>query len=247
MESLWPILGLATLGSVAGLLGGVVFLIKKDWARVLSVHSIPFAAGVLLSLALLDLLPEALEVQEGQVVFPVVLGAIVAGFFLEKFFVLFHHHQEYPHSMVSSAVPLVIFGDTIHNFLDGVAIATAYVTQPLLGLVVAFAAFLHETPHEMADFGILLSAGWERKRVFWANFASALATFPGAFLALSLAQTEGTTGLLLAISAGLFLYVGASDLLPQVGEGVKDEPWHQAALLVAGVLVIFFLTKLLPG
>lgn len=243
MGDLLALAGLAFLGSVAGLIGGVIFLLRKEWARALSAYSIPFAAGVLLSLSLLDLLPEALEESQASLVFPVVLVSILAAFFLEKFVLLFHHHEK-RRSGISSSVPLVIFGDTIHNFLDGVAIAAAYLTEPILGLLVALAAFLHETPHEIADFGILLSAGWERKRAFWANFASALSTFPGAALVLVLSQIQGATGLLLAVAAGLFLYVAVSDFLPEVGEEVKDEPWYQTALLLAGVLLIFLLTRL---
>ena len=108
-------------------------------------------------------------------------------------------------------ISLVIFGDTIHNFIDGVAIAAAYLTDPSFGVVVALATFLHETPHEIGDFGILVSAGWSRGKTFMANLFSALATFPGAMFVYFFAQgAHEKVGILLSVSAGIFLFLGAS-------------------------------------
>ena len=130
----------------------------------------------------------------------------------------------------------MIFGDTVHNFLDGVAIAAAFLVNPSLGLVVALSTFLHETPHEIADFGILLSAGWSRQKAFVANLFSALATFPGALLTYFYAsRVESAVGVLLAIAAGLFLYVAATDFLPEVRHAPKTKPWRQALLLIMGI------------
>lgn len=249
MSPLIAILSLASIGSIAGLIGGIVLLFKKDWARSLAAYAIPLAAGVLLAVSLLDLLPEAVTIIGNQA-FSIILAVFVALFLFERFlFLLHHHHYEEENRVhgVETAVPLVIFGDTIHNFLDGVAIAASFIVSPSLGLVVALSTFLHETPHEIADFGILLANGWTRKRAFLANFVSALATFPGALLTYFYAvKVESTVGILLAIAAGLFLYVAATDFLPEAEHAPKASPWRQALLLIIGISAIAALGILVP-
>ncbi len=241
------LLALAFIGSIAGLIGGVVFLVKENWARALCHYAVPFAAGVLLSVSLLHLLPEAVH-EVGERGYFYVLIALLLSFFFEEYFAHLHHHEHHKRAELKAAVPLVIFGDTIHNFIDGVAIAAAYLTNPTFGLIVALASFLHETPHEIGDFGILISAGWEKRKAFLANLFSALATFPGALMVFFFMRDgHEKIGILLAISAGVFLYLGASDFLPEVGEeerGVKT--WKKFAFLILGVVIIYALTFISP-
>ena len=120
---------LATLGSVAGLIGGAIFLLKKEWAKGLASRALPLAAGVLLAVSFLELLPEAVE-QVGETAFVTLLVVFVALFLIERFLFLLHHHDERHSHGSKAAVPMVIFGDTVHNFLDGVAIAAAFVVEP---------------------------------------------------------------------------------------------------------------------
>jgi zinc and cadmium transporter len=247
-SQLAAILVLAFVGSIAGLIGGVVFLVKENWAKALCHYAVPFAAGVLLSVSLLHLLPEAVR-EVGEVGYLYVLVALLLSFFFEQFFAQLHHHEHRRATMVkASSVPLVIFGDTIHNFIDGVAIAAAYLVDPYFGLVVTLATFLHETPHEIGDFGVLMSAGWTKGKAFIANFFSALATFPGALLVFFFMQeAHEKIGVLLAISAGVFLYLGASDFLPEVGEEEKGVPaWKKFGLLVLGVVIMYVLALVTP-
>lgn len=248
-ESLWFLLLLALVGSVAGLIGGVIFLVKDSWARTLCHYAVPFAAGVLLSTSLLHLIPEA-EHAIGERAFLIVLLAFLASFFFEEYFAHLHHHEHKGRAKIKSSVPLIIFGDTIHNFIDGVAIAAAYLTDPTFGVVVAFATFLHETPHEIGDFGILISGGWKKSKAFMANFFSALATIPGAlwvYYSFKGGDVHDKVGVMLAISAGVFLYLGASDFLPEVGEKNHKVPaWKEFLLLVFGVALMYGLTFLIP-
>lgn len=248
MSPLFSLLALSFIGSVAGIIGGVVFLFKKDWAEALASRAIPLAAGVLLAVSLLDLAPEAVDIIGNQT-FSIILIVFVVFFLIERFlFYLHHHHYEDAHGHdVETTVPLVIFGDTIHNFLDGVAIAASFMVNPSLGLIVAASTFLHETPHEIADFGILLSAGWTRKRAFFANFLSALATFPGAILTFYFAEKiEAGIGVLLAVSAGLFLYVATTDFLPEVSHAPRGTSRRQALFLIIGILIIVALGAIVP-
>lgn len=247
MNSLVAILALAFVGSIAGLIGGVIFLVKKEWARTLCRYAVPFAAGVLLAVSLLHLLPEAVH-QVGELAYLIVLIALLASFFFEQYFAHLHHHEDRKHTMVKASVPLVIFGDTIHNFIDGVAIASAYLVDPYFGVVIALATFLHETPHEIGDFGVLMSAGWSRGKTFLANLFSASATFPGALLVFFVIRDgQEEIGILLAISAGIFLFLGASDFLPEVGEEERGVPaWKKFILLLIGVGLMYLLTLVSP-
>lgn len=247
MSSLLELLVLTFVGSVAGLIGGIVFLLKEKWAERLCRFAVPFAAGVLLSTSLLHLLPESVG-KVGNDAFLCVLVALLSSFFFEQYCAQLHHHKHQYSSKLASSVPLVLLGDTVHNFIDGVAIASAFLVEPRFGLVVALASFLHETPHEIGDFGVLVAAGYSRGKTFTVNFLSALATFPGALMVFYLMRdAEEKIGLLLAISAGVFLYLGASDFLPEVGE--KEDgvaAWKRFLPLVLGAAVMYSLTLVVP-
>lgn len=225
----------------------MVFLVKKDWARALCHHAVPFAAGVLLSVSILHLLPEALH-EIGRTGATYVLAAFLFAFFFEEYFAHLHHHEHHKRTELKASVPLVIFGDTIHNFIDGVAIAAAYLTNPTFGAVVTLATFLHETPHEIGDFGILMSAGWSRTKTFMANLFSASATFPGALMVyFFMRDGHEKIAILLAISAGIFLYLGASDFLPEVGKEEKGvTTWKKFAVFIFGVVLMYALTLISP-
>lgn len=247
MEQSFAVFGLAALGSVAGLFGGILMLSNAALRKTLSLHAIPFAAGVMLAVSLLDILPEAIEHSEAGFILRVVLIVMVVAFFFEQFFLHLHHHEEHERTTLRASMPLIVAGDTIHNFIDGVAIAAAYLVDPALGFLVALATLMHELPHEMGDFGLMIAAGWKKSKVVLTNLLSSLSTFAGAGLVLVFGEIfEPHMGLILGIAGGLFLYIAASDLLPEVHEDHRDNPWHQAALLLAGVAVMWFLTGILP-
>jgi zinc and cadmium transporter len=244
MNGLFELILLALLGSVIALLGGVVFLSVKKWSRALSLYSVPFAAGVLVTVALMGLLPEASHVI-GERAFLVVVISFIGSYLFENLFCELHHHDHScGHDHHKRAVPLIIIGDTIHNFIDGVAIAASYLVNPGLGLVTAVSTFLHEVPHEIGDFGILLKAGYTKKKVFMVNLVSALMTVVGALVVYFLARGEAFSGYLLAISAGMFLYLGASDFLPHAGEGVSKK--KGIAVLLLGVVLMYLTLSVVP-
>lgn len=247
MQTIFSLMLLCFIGSVAGLIGGIVLILSKKLAQSLAKYGIPLAAGVLLSTSFLDLLPHAYE-EIGQRAFSWVLGTYVVLFIVEQFIIHLHHHDEgngRKHS--HNSIPLVIVGDTVHNFLDGVAIATAFLANPSLGLVVAFGTFLHETPHEIADFGILLSSGWSKSRAFWTNFFSSMATFPGAFIAFYAHQNfEIVSGILLSVAVGLFLYVATTDFLPRLGKFGNEFSMTKFIVFLIGILLIVIFTQFVP-
>ncbi|OGG04888.1 hypothetical protein A2Z33_06325 [Candidatus Gottesmanbacteria bacterium RBG_16_52_11] len=242
---------LSFIGSVAGLIGGVLLLFRKQWAGQVANFSVPLAAGVLLAVSFLHLFPEAVETT-GNRAFSIILAVFVVMFLVERFFFYFHHHRQEGethagHAHGPAVGPFMVVGDTIHNFLDGVIIASAYLTNPTLAVVVAFSTFLHETPHEIADFGIFLSMGWTRRKTFLTNFLSALATFPGALLTYYFAGVSGQmTGILMALATGMFLYIATTDFLPEAAHAPRRYLGNQAVYLLLGIVIIIGIGMLVP-
>lgn len=246
MSELAQILLLALLGSVLALIGGVIFLFNDRLSETLEKHSVPFAAGVLLTVSLLGLLPEAVHLM-GDNAYLIVLLSFVSAYLFENFFFKVHHHHHHSGSDKhdhQSAVPLVIIGDTIHNLVDGVAIASGFLVNPGLGLITAISTFLHEVPHEISDFGILLKTGWEKRDILLVNVLSASTTIVGALAVVFLLQEPGQVGVLLAISSGLFLYLGASDFLPHMGDGKR--PLVATTTFVLGILAMVLTLNAVP-
>ena len=247
MEHWIQILLLSLLGSIMGLVGGIVLLYNKKVSSTLENYSIPFAAGVLITVAIVGLLPESIEMA-GEGVLMIVLISFFGAYLFEHLFFSLHHHDdkhEHHHHNYKASVPLVIFGDTIHNFIDGFAIGASFIAAPGLGLITAFSTFLHEVPHEIGDFGILYKAGWKKINIVIVNIISAAVTILAAFLSLSFAGNESLLGSLLAVSAGVFLYLGTVDFLPHALGSFKSKPKGVIAL-IAGIVIMILTLMLVP-
>ncbi|MBL7036296.1 ZIP family metal transporter [Candidatus Microgenomates bacterium] len=236
---------LALLGSVIALLGGIVFLYNKKLSAVLEKYSVSFAAGVLVTVSLIGLLPEAVHIL-GENAFWVMTITFLSVFLFEHVFFGIHHHDDEHHVRGKEfSTFFVIVGDTIHNFIDGIAIAVTYFVSPGLGFVTALSTFLHEVPHEIADFGILLKSGWSKKRIIIINLISASMTIVGALLVYFYNDNTILNGTLMAVSAGIFLYLGASDFLPKIETEGKNK-FKSILPLVLGVVAMMLTFKLIP-
>lgn len=239
------------LGSVAALVGGVVLLAKEKLALRVSHFLASFAAGVLLGAAFFDLLPEAIHEGEGLGIniFSWALAGIIIFFILERIIHWFHHHEEHHqnHKEVKTTVPLIIIGDTMHNFIDGVVIAATFMVSAPVGIVTAFSVFAHEIPQEIGDFGLMLHKGLRRKRILLVNLISAAAAFGGALITYSLGNViEPHLPRLLALTAGFFIYIAASDLIPEIHhEKRRKHAIFETVLLLSGVLLIYLTSTFL--
>jgi zinc and cadmium transporter len=245
MSDLVNILLLSLLGGVVALLGGMIFLFVGKWSVVLGKYSVPFAAGVLVTVALVGLLPEMVH-EVGEDGFLIVLVTFFGAYLFEQFACSLHHH-DHDHGGEASciaSVPLVVIGDVIHNFIDGVAIAASYLVSPGLGLVTAVSTLLHEVPHEIGDFGILLKAGWRKRKILVVNLVSALFTVIGALMVYFMDLDRSVIGYLLAVAAGMFLYLGASDFLPHANEGASKR--KMVLVLLLGVVIMYGALKIVP-
>lgn len=228
--------------SIVSLVGGVI-LLKKHKGKFEEEQGLlisAFAAGALLATALLDLLPEAKGEISG------VLVGIIVMFVLEKLLLWYHHHHA-PHNQVKPAIWLITIGDSLHNFLDGVAIAAAFIVSPVLGLTTTMAVFLHEIPHELVDFGILLSHGLSKNKTLLLNFISALFAVLGALLTYYFSNLlTFSNSNLLAFTAGNFLYISLADLIPELNHCTprKQNTTKQLFLFFGGIILIVIMQYL---
>jgi zinc and cadmium transporter len=252
---LWIIV-CAALGGIASAACAVVFLWIPEArsARILP-HFVSFATGALLGAALLALLPEAIEAAgvPGAHALGVALVAGLLLFFIIEKLVLWWHvhgheagpgdagdaHAHSPARAHASGV-LVLVGDSLHNALDGVLIAAAFLSDVSLGFVTTFAVAAHEVPHRVGDFAILVQAGWSRQRALVLNAATGLTSVLGALVAyVALRRALGVLPYALAFAAAGFLYIALAGLVP--GLQRRADPRASAAqvlLIGCGIVVV---------
>lgn len=245
---LWIIL-CAALGGIASAAFAVAFLWvpEEQSARILP-HFVSFATGALLGAALLGLLPEAMEGVGAAGAHSIGVALVVGlGFFfvIEKLVLWWHSQEEHHHGPshdghLHAGGVLVLVGDSIHNALDGILIAAAFLKDPSLGLVTTFAVAAHEIPHRVGDFALLVHAGLSRQRALVLNLATGLASVVGAAAAYwALRQAIDVLPYALAFAAAGFLYIAVAGLIPglhrQAGPGRSA---GQVLLITLGIVVV---------
>lgn len=249
MSLLLYIIIFSFIGSIVSLIGGIVLLLNERFAKKISHFLSAFAGGALLGTAFFDLLPEAQETGKGSgsnIFLWTLLGMLVF-FLLERF--IHHHDQGRNPEDKKSVVPLIVIGDTVHNFIDGVAMAATFLVSIPLGIVTSLAVAAHEIPQEIGDFGLMLNKGVARKKVLLINFYSTLAAMVGAVLTyLAKDQIEGLLPVVLGLTAGFFIYIAAANLIPEIHsrDNQKIAFWETIMLFV-GVMVVWFVISLLEG
>lgn len=238
------ILGFALLGSVGAVAGAASFLLVSQQIRKRLVpYLVSYATGTLLGAALLGLLPHAIE-QGGPVVsLGVALTGLIGFFVLERLLIRRHCHHEGFCEVHGTAGQLILVGDALHNFVDGIVISAAFLSSIPLWIATAIAVIAHELPQEVGDFAVLLDNGFTRARTLKWNLISGAATIPGALLGyFALDQSHGLIGPILALSAASFLYIGLTDLVPGLHRRIGSEAGiAQFLLLLAGVGAIMVL------
>lgn len=242
---LLSILFFTFLASILSLLLVAVLLLHKSLIQKVSFSLVSFAAGALLATGFLDTMKEAVKLAGDAVFLWVTLS--IAGFFLiERVFLSLHHHEDIAEKeKLQLPIPFLLFGDALHNVIDGASIASSFLVSFPLGLVTTFAVFVHEIPHELGDFGILIHKGWGRGRVLGFNAATGLGAFLGAIIAFYLgSKFNGTLPVLLAITTGNFIYLSATDLLPEIHHRAeKSFAINHTLFFLLGIGLIVLLTK----
>lgn len=249
---------------LATVAGGLIAVSIASWLayRVFSKylhHMVSLSVGVLLSVALLHLLPEAFENAEADAhtLFALMLAGLLGFFVLEKIALLrhshhhegdgHHHHKGHDRHEAGRGGVLILVGSSLHNLCDGVLVAAAFLADPLLGLLTAASIIVHEVPHKLGDFVVLINAGLARRRAFmlilFTSLCTALGGLAGYFV---LQQAQQWVPYVLVIAASSFLYISVADLIPQMHErGSLAEAVPQLLLVGAGVIVIYGVTSFL--
>ena len=245
MQTFTAAIGLSVLGSFGGLLAASTFLLLGDSLRARLVPwAISYAVGTLLGVALLALLPTALESIPARHALGTLLAGVLTFFLLEKLVLWRHCHDGHECEVhTTSAASLVIVGDAFHTFVDGAIIAAAVLTSIPLGITTALAVAAHEIPQEVGDVAILLRAGYSRSRALLLNILSGLGGILGAGGMLLASQSlPYALPYVLAFAGGSFLYVAMSDLIPDLHRGNADGGAIRQLLLIgAGILTIILL------
>jgi zinc and cadmium transporter len=244
----WAV-GLTLAGSLGGALVASALLFFNDRLRVQLVPwLVSYAVGTLLGVALLVLLPEALEHLSAKAVLGSLLAGIMLFFLLEKL-VLWRHCHTHDCEAHGMAAPMVIIGDAFHNFLDGVIIGTAVRTSIPLGVSTALAVATHEIPQEIGDMAILLHAGYSRRKALVLNLVSGVSAVLGALVAvLALEWVPQITQYVLSVAAAGFLYIAMADLIPDLHRGrIDSTTLRQLALALAGIGTVVGLNAFVGG
>jgi len=199
---------------------GIVVLFQRTPTERQQALLLSFAAGVLLATTFLEVLPEAIEHADGEGhVLAGALVAMIAFFFLERLLHGFHAH-EHGHLEdihVETAPYFVLLGDSLHNFIDGIVIAASFSASTELGIATTLAVAVHEVPAEIADFGVLVAGGFSRAVALTLNVISGLTAVVGAIVFFQVsAGSEAAIPWLMAAAGGMFIYIAASDLIPQL-------------------------------
>jgi len=256
------------LGGVLSVLAAAVFLLLPDRHRdAILPHGISFAIGALLAVAFWGLIPEAFAAVDSehlQSLSGTILAGVLGFFVLEKLLIWRHchygdcevygddvhdhlhehdsnhSHNHHGHGVAKSAGALIILGDSIHNFVDGVLITAAFLTDVKLGIVTSLAVAAHEIPQEVGDFAILLESGYGKGKALFYNILASLATVAGGVLAFfSLENLHDSLPYFLALAASSFIYIAVADLIPSLHRKTDmKNSLQQIALIAAGVFLI---------
>lgn len=246
MNEVWLFtLGSVLLVSMTSLVGVFTLSLKPERLKKIILYLVSFAVGALFGDTFIHLLPEAYEsLGYGMMTSLNVVLGILLFFILEKVIRWRHCHivTEDEHHM-HPVVAMNLVGDAVHNFIDGMIIGVSYAVSIPIGVTTTLAVFLHEIPQEIGDFGVLLHGGMSAKKALFFNFVSALFALLGAAVALTFgAMVENFAVALLPITAGGFIYIAGSDLIPELHHEVRAKTsMMQFLMIVLGVAVMALL------
>ena len=214
MTLFWIILANVVV-SLGSLVGVVTLAIKESNVQKIIMWLVSFSAGTMMGGAFLHLMPEAVESLPSQTVLAITLAAFIGFYFVEKLFYWRHCHDGHCHEHTFGYMNLL--GDAVHNSIDGLLIAGTFVTDFRLGIITTLAVAAHEIPQEIGDFGVLLHAGFSKRKAILSNLTVAMTAVLGGIVGFFISSVNSEFApYLLPIAAGGFIYIGASDLLPEM-------------------------------
>jgi len=209
--------------SLISLMGILFFKVPINKLEKVIMFLVSLSAGTLLGDSFLHLLPESVEsLENNTIVWAGVLIGIILFFILEKIICWRHCHIPTSEKHIHPVGKMNLIGDALHNLIDGMILAGSFIVDFNLGIITTIAVISHEIPQEIGDFGVLIHAGFSTKKALLFNFFSALASILGAIIIIFLGQKIiGLSDLILPITAGGFIYISASDLIPELKKDVS--------------------------
>ncbi len=244
--TLLMIVAATVVNSLVAFVGIFSLWCKEKTLRKMVILLVAFSAGALLGGAFLHLIAESLEAVETNIVFLMVIAGFSVFFLMEKF--LHWHHCHEGKCDVHPYTYLILFGDGIHNFIDGLIIAASFLVNPAFGIVTTLMIISHELPQELGDFGVLIHGGMEKRKALVYNFVSQMASIIGGVIGFLLAGFGGFQVMLLPFAAGGFIYIAASDLIPELHkEGDKRKSMAAFVLFILGVLFMLAIKLIFGG
>ena len=231
--------------SIISLIGLASLAVTARRLQTMLIYFISFAAGALFGDAFLHLLPEISKEGLGLMSAGGILGGISVFFVLEKVIHWRHCHMPLNKEHIHPFAYVNLIGDGLHNFLDGVIIASSYLVSVPAGIATTIAVALHEIPQEIGDFGILVHGGFSRAKALALNFVTALAAVAGAVITLwATTFVEQLELVLVPLAVGGFLYIAGSDLIPELHK--ETTPWRSIVQVIAflagiGVMALLLL------
>ncbi len=233
--------------SLVSLVGVMALSLSLERLKKILIFLVSFSAGALLGDVFFHLLPEITESASFNIKTSLLfLSGLMLFFVLEKYIHWTHCHEplsdNHPHHLAT----LNLFGDGLHNFIDGLIIAASYLISLPVGLATTLAIVLHEIPQEIGDFGILIHAGFSKSKAILFNLVSALTAVIGTVIGLTLAHAaEGFAEFILPIAAAGFIYIATADLIPELHKETKmSKSFLQLVGLIFGIAVMYALTFL---
>jgi zinc and cadmium transporter len=259
MTLAWIVAACLAGGVLSAVAAAVALAVRQTWIPSL----VSFAIGTLLGAAFLEVIPHAFEHGNPHRAAASILFGILGFFLLEKFFIWRHSHEghEAPEGDIvhthahgthahdhGRSGALIVVGDTIHNFLDGILIAAAFMQSTQLGIIAAIAIVAHEIPQEVGDFVILLHSGYSKAKAFTMNVLSSLGTLAGGVIGYyGLQFVSGAEQVLLGIVAASMIYVAVADLIPGLHRRPELRATAQQAILIGLGVGMIALVRVLLG
>lgn len=218
--------------------------IKKESLEKITMFLVSLSAGALMGGAFLHLLPEASTKLNPDSLFTVFLIAFVSFFLIEKLLHWRHCHKA--DCPVHTFGYMNLIGDSIHNFIDGLMIASTFMINPSLGIATTLAVAIHEIPQEIGDYGVLIHAGFTRKKALLMNYLVALTVVLGGIVGyFTFTKIEAALPYLLPFAAGGFVYIAASDLMPEIRKETKIKKSIGTFLVFILGILLMYLVKLI--
>ncbi|NVM35015.1 MAG: ZIP family metal transporter [Candidatus Lokiarchaeota archaeon] len=236
------------VGSIGAIITAAIFLtFKNKIQKVLIPWLVSYAIGTLLTAALLGMIPNAISRSNPTLIMSFILGGIIFFFLLEKT-VIWHHCHDEECGIQSVTGPILLIGDTIHNFMDGIVISASFLISVNMGIIASLSIIVHEIPQEIGDFAILLDTGYSKKKAFLLNTLSSSSTIPAALISYYILDVINfLIPIFLAISAASFIYIALTDLAPNLHRKVEFiHSIRQILLIIAGICTIIIIISIQP-